>query len=53
VIPEFAAAAAIGDETAGLIRLAASARCEGIARTIKPPIATRPNNFFISPSKGA
>jgi hypothetical protein len=47
VIPESAVAAAIGDEIAGLIRLAAFACGAGIASTTNPPIATRPNSFFM------
>ena len=47
MIPESAVAAAIGEEIAGLIRLAASACGAGVANTTSPPIATRPNSFFM------
>ena len=47
MIPELAVAAAIGEATAGLIRLAAFACGAGIASVINPPIATRPNSFFM------
>jgi hypothetical protein len=47
VIPECVVAAAIGDEIAGLIKLAAFACGAGVASTTSPPIATRPNSFFM------